>query len=175
MDNQQVGGKQLAQKNSFDIASRTDLSEVRNAVQNALKEIRQRFDFKGSQSNIKLEDNELILVSEDDYKLGAVREILERMLVRRKVSLKAIDFQVAQQAGGGMMRRNAIIQQGIPIDKAKEIVKLIKQTKLKVQMAIQDDLIRVSGKNRDALQEVIHMLKAENFGIDMQFTNYRSK
>jgi len=175
LGNEQTGGEQLAQKNSFDIASRTDLSEVRNAVQNALKEIRQRFDFKGSQSNINLEDNELILVSEDDYKLGSVREILERMLVRRKISLKAIDFQVAQQAGGGMMRQNAVIQQGIPTDKAKEIVKLVKKTKLKVQTAIQDDIIRVSGKNRDALQEVIKMLKAQNFGIDMQFTNYRSK
>jgi len=175
LGNEQIGGEQLAQKNSFDIASQTDLSEVRNAVQNASKEIRQRFDFKGSQSSIKLEDNELILVSEDDYKLGSVREILERMLVRRKISLKAIDFQVAQQAGGGMMRQNAVIQQGIPTDKAKEIVKLVKKTKLKVQTAIQDDIIRVSGKNRDALQEVIKMLKAQNFGIDMQFTNYRSK
>ena len=165
----------MAQQNSFDIASKTDLSEVSNAVQNALKEVRQRFDFKGSQSNITLEENELVLVAEDDYKLGAIREILERMLVRRKVSLKAIDFQTARQAGGGMMRQSAAIQQGIPTDKAKEIVQLIKKAKLKVQAAIQEDVVRVSGKNRDALQEVIQTLKGQDFGIDMQFTNYRSK
>ncbi len=164
----------MAKHNSFDIVSRTDLNEVNNALQQTLKEVRQRFDFKGSRSDVKLDGNQLVLVSEDEYKLRALTDILEQKLVKRGVSLRAVHYLKVEPAAGGTVRQRADIQQGIPAEKGKEISKFIRDTKLKVQASIQGDTVRVSGRDRDLLQEVIRHLKEADFGIDMQFTNYRS-
>lgn len=164
----------MAKSNSFDIVSKTDMEEVRNAVNQAMKEVKQRFDFKKSCSEVKIEGETLVLVSDDDYKLQSLTEILEEKLLRRKVSLKAFDYGKIEPASGGSVRQVVTIQQGIPTEKAKEIVKLIKKEKIKVQAAIQGDTVRISGKDKDILQEVIQLVKAQDLGIDMQFTNYRS-
>lgn len=164
----------MAKSNSFDIVSKTDMEEVRNAVNQTMKEVAQRFDFKGSCSSVRVEDSALLLHSDDEYKLKSLTDILEQKLVRRKVSLKALNFGRVEDASGGTVRQTVDIQQGIPIEKAREIVKLIKRQKLKVQAAIQGDTVRVSGRDRDTLQGVIQLLRDQEFGIDMQFTNYRS-
>jgi len=164
----------MAKSNSFAIVSKTDMEEVRNAVNQAMKEVKQRFDFKKSCSEVKIEGETLVLVSDDDYKLQSLTEILEEKLLRRKVSLKAFDYGKIEPASGGSVRQVVSIQQGIPTEKAKEIVKLIKKEKIKVQAAIQGDTVRISGKDKDILQEVIQLLKAQDLGIDTQFTNYRS-
>jgi uncharacterized protein YajQ (UPF0234 family) len=164
----------MAQQNSFDIVSQVDLAEVNNALQQTVKEVRQRFDFKGSSANVVLEKSELVLTAEDETKLRNMNDILQQKLVRRSVPLKALSYSNIESAAGGMVRQRAKIQEGIPQDKAKEVVKFIKDTKAKVQAAIQGDLVRVSGKDRDTLQGVIANLKAKDFGIHMQFTNYRS-
>src|SRR6476469_5298107 len=165
----------MAAENSFDIVSKVDVQEVSNAIQNALKEIHTRFDLKDSKSDIQLEGKEaLILTSSDDYKLKAVTDILQGKLVKRGVPIKALVYGAVEPAAGSSVRQKVTMQQGIPIEKAKEIVKVIKDSKKKVQASIQGDLVRVSGKDRDALQEVIALLKGRDFGIDMQFTNYRS-
>jgi len=164
----------MAKSNSFDIVSRTDMNEVGNAVNMTMKEIRQRFDFKKSCSEVKIEGENLVLVSDDDYKLQSLTSVLEDKLLRRKISLKAFQYGKVEPASGGTVRQEVSIQQGIPTEKAKEIVKLIKKEKLKVQASIQGDSVRVSGKDRDTLQQVIQLIKAEDLGIDMQFTNYRS-
>ncbi len=164
----------MAKSNSFDIASNTDLNEVKNAVHQTMKEVKQRFDFKGSCSEVQLEGTDLVLHSDDEYRLRSLTDILEQKLVRRGVSLKALSFGKVEDAAGGTVRQTVSIQQGIPIEKAREIVKKIKQLKLKVQAAIQGEIVRVSGKDRDTLQQVIRTLKEEDFGIDMQFINYRS-
>jgi uncharacterized protein YajQ (UPF0234 family) len=159
--------------NSFDIVSSVDLQEVKNAISQAVKEIQTRFDLKGTNSTIELQGEELLLTSSDDYKLKAVRDVLETKLVKRSVPLKALTFSEIDKALGGTVRQKVTLQKGIPIEKAREIVKLIKGTKIKVQPAIQGDQLRVSGKNRDDLQAVMRMLKETDLGIDMQFTNYR--
>jgi len=164
----------MAKSNSFDIVSRTDMNEVGNAVNMTMKEIRQRFDFKKSCSEVKIERENLVLVSDDDYKLQSLTSVLEDKLLRRKISLKAFQYGKVEPASGGTVRQEVSIQQGIPTEKAKEIVKRIKKEKLKVQASIQGDSVRVSGKDRDTLQQVIQLIKAEDLGIDMQFTNYRS-
>lgn len=164
----------MAKTNSFDIVSRTDLNEISNAVNQTVKEVRQRFDFKGSKSDVRLEDADLVLVSDDEFKLSSLKDILEQKLVKRGVSLKAISYGKVESAAGGTVRQAAAIQQGIPTEKAKEIAKFIKDSQLKLQAAIQGDTVRVSGKDRDSLQEVIRALREKDFGIDMQFTNYRS-
>jgi cyclic-di-GMP-binding protein len=164
----------MAKSNSFDIVSKTDMEEVSNATNQTMKEVHQRFDFKKSCSDIKIEAEKLILISDDEYKLQALTAVLEEKLIRRKVSLKAFEYGKAEAAGGNTVRQEVSIQQGIPMEKAKEIVKIIKKAKIKVQAAIQGDTVRVSGKDRDTLQEVIQLIKAEDMGIDMQFTNYRS-
>jgi uncharacterized protein YajQ (UPF0234 family) len=164
----------MAKQNSFDIVSVTDLNEVRNAIQMVIKEVRQRFDFKGTKSEVTLEEEEIVLLGDDEFKLKALTDILEAKLVRRGVSLKALTYGAKEDAAGSTVRQRIKIQQGIPIEKAREIVKLIKNAKLKVQAAIQGDVVRVSGRDLDRLQEVMAMLKEEDFGIDMQFTNYRS-
>ena len=166
----------MAKQNSFDIVSKVDLAEVRNAVNQATKEIHQRYDLKGSDSSIDFDDREarLTLASADEFRLQAVNGILQQKLVRRGVSLKALDYGTIEPAAKGTVRQTVSLQQGIPIEKAREIVKTIKKTKLKVQAAIQEDTVRVSGKDRDTLQQVIAELKETDFGIDMQFTNYRS-
>jgi uncharacterized protein YajQ (UPF0234 family) len=162
-------------ENSFDIVSKVDLQEVSNAIQNALKEIHTRFDLKDSKSDIQLEGKEaMVLSSSDEYKLKAVTDILQSKLIKRGVPIKALNYGVVEPAAGSSVRQKVTMQQGIPIEKAREIVKAIKDSKKKVQASIQGDTVRVSGKDRDALQEIIALLRGHDFGIDMQFTNYRN-
>jgi uncharacterized protein YajQ (UPF0234 family) len=162
-------------ENSFDIVSKVDLQEVSNAIQQALKEIHQRFDLKDSKSNIEMDGKEaIVLTSQDEYKLKAVTDILGTKLVKRGVPLKALNYEKIEPAAGSTVRQKVTMQQGIPTEKAREIVKAIKDTKKKVQASIQGDFVRVSGKDRDTLQAIIAMLRDKDFGIDMQFTNYRS-
>jgi cyclic-di-GMP-binding protein len=164
----------MAQQNSFDIVSQVDNAEVANALNQTIKEVRQRFDFKGSSANVVLEKTELVLNAEDETKLRNMNDILQQKLVRRGVPLKALSYGDIEPAAGGTVRQRAQIQQGIPTDKAKEVVKFIKDSKAKVQASIQGDVVRVSGRDRDTLQDIIAKLKAKDFGIHMQFTNYRS-
>jgi len=162
-------------ENSFDIVSKVDLQEVSNAIQNALKEIHTRFDLKDSKSDIQLEGKDaMVLSSSDEYKLKAVTDILQSKLIKRGVPIKALNYGVVESAAGSSVRQKVTMQQGIPIEKAREIVKAIKDSKKKVQASIQGDTVRVSGKDRDALQEIIALLRGHDFGIDMQFTNYRN-
>ena len=162
--------------NTFDIVSKIDLAEVNNAVQQALKEVHQRYDLKNSKSDIQLneKDHKIVLASLDDFKLKAVADVLEQKLVKRHVPLKGLTFGAIVPAAGSTVRQEITLQQGIPIEKARDIVKLIKDSKKKVQASIQGDLVRVSGRDRDTLQEVIALLRGQDFGIDMQFTNYRT-
>jgi uncharacterized protein YajQ (UPF0234 family) len=164
----------MAQQNSFDIVSEVDRAEITNAINQTVKEVRQRFDFKGSAANVALEEKELVLTAEDETRLRNMNDILQQKLVRRGVPLKAFSYGKVEPAAGGTVRQHAAIQQGIPQEKAKEIVRYIKDTKAKVQAAIQGDVVRITGKDRDTLQDVIAKLKAKDFNIDMQFTNYRS-
>ena len=164
----------MAQQNSFDIVSQVDRAEVINAINQTMKEVGQRFDFKGSSARVVAEEKELVLSAEDETRLRNMNEILQQKLVRRGVPLKAFEYGKAEPAAGGTVRQRAQIQQGIPQEKAKEVVKFIKDSKIKVQASIQGDMVRVSGRDRDTLQEVIAKLKAKDFGINMQFTNYRT-
>lgn len=162
-------------ENTFDIVSKVDLHEVSNAIQNALKEIHTRFDLKNTRSDIQLEGKEaIVLSSADEYKLKAVTDILQSKLVKRSVPLKALTYGSIDPAAQSTVRQRVTMQQGIPTEKAREIVKVIKDSKKKVQASIQGDMVRVSGKDRDTLQEIIALLRQRDFGIDMQFTNYRS-
>jgi cyclic-di-GMP-binding protein len=163
-------------ENTFDIVSKIDLQEVTNAIQQAMKEITTRFDLKDSKSSIALEakDNAIVLHSADEYKLKAVNDILQAKLVKRGISLKGLTYAPVESALGATAKQKITLQQGIPMEKAKAIVQLVKNSKKKVQASIQGDLVRVSGKDRDSLQEIIALLKQQDFGIDMQFTNYRS-
>jgi len=158
---------------SFDIVSKVDLQEVRNALQQAERELTTRYDLKGTGSSAELQGEELVLTAPDDYKLKAVRDVLEGRLVKRQVPLKALVWGEPESALGGTMRVKASLQKGIPTDKAREIVKIVKGMKLKVQVAINGDQLRVSGKKKDDLQAVMATLKESDLGIDMQFTNYR--
>jgi len=162
-------------ENTFDIVRKIDLQEVTNAIQQAMKEITTRFDLKDSKSSIALEGKDaIILHSIDEFKLKHVNDVFQQKLVKRGVPLKGLSYGVVESSLGGTAKQKITMQQGIPIEKAREIVKLIKNSKKKVQASIQGDLVRVSGKDRDTLQDVIAMLKQQDFGIDMQFTNYRS-
>ena len=165
----------MADEHSFDIASKVDLQEVLNAVQQATKEISQRFDFKGSKSTIDLnkDKHEITLVSDDELKLKTVVDILQTKLVKRGVSLKALQYGKIDQAAGNTVRQLVTLQQGIPVDKAKEIVKLIKDTKMKVQAEIQKDQVRVKAKKIDDLQALIALLREKDLGIHIDFLNYR--
>jgi hypothetical protein len=160
---------------AFDIVCNVDLQEVKNAIQHAMKEIVTRFDFKGSGTEIELVDSgaALELRSSDEYKIEAAREVLETKLVKRGVALKALDYGKVESALGGTARQKITLQSGIPIDKAREIVKIVKATKRKVQVSIQGDQVRVSGKKKDDLQSIMGLLKESDLGIAMQFTNYR--
>jgi hypothetical protein len=165
----------MAQENSFDIVSKVDIQEVRNAIDQALKEIRQRFDLKDSHSEITLEGSDAIqLASAGEYKLEAVREILGQKLVKRGVSLKNLTYAKVEPATGQSVRQKISLQQGIPGDRAKEIVKLIKDSKKKVQASIQGDTVRVSSKDRDELQSIIALLRGKDLGVELTFTNYRT-
>lgn len=163
----------MAADHSFDVVSKLDLQEVRNAVDQAMKEIGQRFDFKGSASRVTLEEAGILLASDDDAKLKAVVKVLEERLVKRGVSLKALDYGEVEPAAGGTVRQRVALKQGIPTDKAREIVKAVKGMKMKVQAAIQGDSVRVSGKKLDDLQTVISHLKGADLGLPLQFENYR--
>jgi hypothetical protein len=165
----------VPQEFSFDVVSKVDLQEVQNAVQQASKEIATRFDFRGSKSKIEWNEKELTLTltSDDEGKLKSVKDILETRLVKRGVAVKSLDYQKVEPAAMGTVRQLVKIQQGIASEKAKEIVKTIKDRKLKVQAAIQGDQVRVSGRAKDDLQEVMALLRAGDFGVPLQFTNYR--
>jgi hypothetical protein len=161
--------------NSFDIVSKIDLAEIANAIQQAMKEVTTRFDLKDSKSQIAMEGTDAIMLhSADEYKLKAVNDILQAKLVKRGVSLKGLTYGALESAAGSTVKQKITLQQGIPIEKAKEIVALVKNSKKKAQASIQADVVRISGKDRDTLQEVIAMVKQKDFGIDLQFTNYRS-
>lgn len=165
----------MAADNSFDVVSKVDLQEVRNAVEQASKEVHARFDLKNSNSEIKIEgEDALQLASGDEYKLKAVVEILQQKLVKRGVSLKNLTYGKVEAAAGSSVRQKITLQQGISTEKAKEIVRLIKDSKKKVQASIQGDTVRITGKDRDTLQEAIALLRGHDFGLELQFTNYRS-
>lgn len=165
----------MASNPSFDIVSEVNLEEVQNAVNQSLMEIRQRFDFKNSKSDITLDkgESQLVLVSDDEGKMKSVVDVLQSKLIKRKVSIKSLDYGKVELASGGTVRQTIKIQQGIPQDKGKEIVKFIKGAKVKVQAQIMDNQVRVSGKKKDDLQEVMELLRGKDFDMDMSFTNYR--
>jgi len=163
----------MAQEFSFDIVSRTDMQEVANAMQQAQKELAQRFDFKGSKSAIELNADEIVLISDDEGKLRSVKDIVETKLVKRKVALKALNYAHVEPAAGGTVRQKAKIVQGIESEKAKAIVKAIKDAKLKVQASIQSDQVRVVGRSKDDLQKAMALVREQDYGIPLQFTNYR--
>jgi uncharacterized protein YajQ (UPF0234 family) len=162
--------------NSFDVVSEIDMPEVSNAIQQALKEVTTRYDLKDSKSSIELKekDKKIELASADDYKLKAVVEILEGKLVKRKVPIKNLVFGNIIPAAGSTVRQDITLQQGIATEKAKDIVKKIKDSKLKVQASINGDLVRVSSKDRDTLQQAIALLRGADFGVELQFTNFRT-
>jgi cyclic-di-GMP-binding protein len=162
--------------NSFDVVSKIEMPEVMNAVQQAAKEIQQRYDLKDSKSSIELKEkeNKILLASADEYKLKAVIDILQSKLVKRNVPLKGLSYGEIVPAAGSTVKQEITMQQGIAIEKAREIVKAVKDSKLKVQASIQGDFVRIAGKDRDTLQSAIALLRGHDFGIDMQFTNYRT-
>lgn len=159
---------------SFDIVSKVDMQEVDNAVNQAVKEIGQRYDFKGTENEVTLENESLKILAADDYKLQAIKDILIAKLVRRSVSPKCFNYGKEESASHGAVRVTAGIVQGISKEKGKEIVKLIKETKLKVQAQIMEDQVRVTGKKIDDLQEVMQTLKGKDLDIELQFENMRS-
>ena len=163
----------MAQEFSFDVVSKTEMQEVANAIQQAQKELAQRFDFKGSKSSIELTADEITLVSDDESKLRSVKDIVESRLVKRKVSLKSLDYGKVEPAFTGTVRQKAKIVQGIESEKAKAIVKTIKDAKLKVQASIQSDQVRVTGRSKDDLQKAMALVREQDFGVPLQFTNYR--
>jgi len=163
----------MTQDHSFDIVSKIDWQEVSNSVQTALKEITNRFDFKHSRAEIILEKDKLILIAEDDYKLKSLTEVLEQKMVKRHVPLKAVLYQKIVDGPDRTIKQEVHFQSGIPVEKAREIVKLIKQKKFKAQAAIQGDQVRVFSVKIDVLQEIMAYLRTENLGIHMEFANYR--
>lgn len=158
---------------SFDVVSQVDRQEIDNAVNQARKEISQRYDFKGTKTEILLEGDELHIVSDDDFKVKAVVDVLQSKLVRRNVPLKALVYGKIEPAAGGLAKQTITVQQGIDTDKARQIVKIVKDSKLKVQSQIQADQVRISGKKRDDLQAAIQLLKAQDLSLPLQFINYR--
>ena len=164
----------MAAENSFDIVCKVDMQEVTNALDQARREIETRYDLKGARNEIVLDKADIVITATEEMKLKAIVDILQSRLHRRGVPLKALTYGKVEEAAGGLKRQRIGLQQGIPIDKAREIVRLIKDSKVKVQAAIQEDQVRVSGKNRDDLQKIIAMLKDRELGIAVQFANYRS-
>jgi len=163
-----------AAENSFDIACKLDMQEVANAINQAKREIETRYDLKGSKNEIAQEKMDIVLASADDMKLKAVLDILQSKLHRRGIDLKALTIADPEAAAGGTRRQRISLQDGVPIEKAREIVRLVKDSKIRVQASIQEKQVRVSGKNRDDLQAVIALVKSKDLGIALQFTNYRS-
>ncbi|MDA8235501.1 MAG: YajQ family cyclic di-GMP-binding protein [Clostridia bacterium] len=163
----------MSKENSFDIVSKIEMQEVDNAINQALKEIETRFDFKNSKSEIRQEKDQIILISDDEFKLKNVIDILENKMIKRGISLKALKYGKVEEAAGNTVRQVVDLQQGISKEQAKEVTKIIKDTKLKVQAQIQGDQVRVSGKVRDDLQAVIKALKDKDLDFDLQFINLR--
>jgi cyclic-di-GMP-binding protein len=159
---------------SFDIVSKVEMQEVDNAVNQAVKEIAQRYDFKGSKSEVTLEKESIKVLADDDFRLKAIIDILQSKFIKRGISIKSLDYGKAETASGGMVRQNIAIKQGIGKEKGKEICAIIKETKIKVQGQIQEDQVRVTGKNIDDLQEIIALLKGKDLDVELQFTNFRS-
>ncbi|PYN17484.1 MAG: YajQ family cyclic di-GMP-binding protein [Candidatus Rokuibacteriota bacterium] len=164
----------MAAENSFDIACKIDMQEVTNALDQARREVSTRYDLKGSKCEITLEKTDITVLAPDDMKVKALVDILQSRLHKRGVPLKALTYGDVEQASGGALRQKISLQQGIPIERAREIVRLIKDTKIRVQASIQEDQVRVAGKNRDDLQKIIALLRDKDLGIALQFTNYRS-
>ena len=158
---------------SFDIVSTVEMQEVDNAVNQTIKEIGQRYDFKGSKSEVTLEKDAIRIIADDDFRLKAVVDILQSKCIKRGISLKALQYGKAEPASGGLVRQLVTLQQGISKEKGKEIIALIKENKLKVQAQIMEDQVRVTGKNRDDLQDVIKLLKGKDLGIELQYVNFR--
>lgn len=163
----------MAKDASFDVVSKVDMQEMDNAINQASKEMISRFDFKGSKSSIELKDEEIVLASDDEGKLRSVVDILESKIIKRGISLKSLNYGKVEPASAGTVRQTVKIKQGIDQDNAKKIVKLIKDSKIKVQASVQGDAVRVSGKSRDDLQAVIQLLKEADIAVDLQFNNYR--
>lgn len=163
----------MAKESSFDIVSKVDMSEVTNAINITMKEISTRYDFKGSKSNVSLENEELVLLSDDEYKLGQLKDVLLGKLIKRNVPIKNLDYGKIEKAAGGTVRQRAALVQGIDKDNAKKINTIIKNSGLKVKSQIQDDQIRVTAKSRDDLQSIIAAIKGADLSIDVQFVNYR--
>lgn len=165
----------MASDNSFDVVSKVELQEVKNAIDQASKELHTRFDLKDSKSKIELEGTEAIqLASASEYTLKAVTEILSQKLVKRGVSLKNLEYEKIEPAANSSVRQKIKLVQGIPSEKAKQIVAMVKESKKKAQASIQGDTVRIVSKDRDVLQDIISMLRGKDFGVDLQFTNYRS-
>lgn len=163
----------MAKENSFDIVSKVELPEVQNAIQIALKEISTRYDFKGSKSDISLDKEELVLVSDDEFKLSQLKDVLVSKLIKRNVPTKNIDYGKVENASGGTVRQRAKLVQGIDKDNAKKINTIIKNSGLKVKSQVQDDQVRVTGKNKDDLQQIISAVRGADLPIDVQFINFR--
>ncbi|UYZ11703.1 MULTISPECIES: YajQ family cyclic di-GMP-binding protein [Brevibacillus] len=163
----------MSKESSFDIVSKVDLAEVTNAIHTAVKEIENRFDFKGSKSSITLEKEEIVLISDDEFKLGQVKDILLGKLVKRDVPVKNLEYGKVEPAAGGTVRQRVKLVQGIDKENAKKITSIIKETGLKVKSQIQDDQIRVVGKSKDDLQAVIAAIRKADLPIEVQFINYR--
>ena len=163
-----------AAENSFDIACKLDMQEVSNAINQATREIETRYDLKGTKNEIVQEKMDIVITAPDDMKLKAVLDILQSKLHRRGIDLKALTIKDPESAAGSTLRQRITLQDGVPIEKAREIVRLIKDSKIRVQVSIQEKQVRVAGKNRDDLQAVIAMVKAKDLGIALQFINYRS-
>lgn len=163
----------MADMHSFDIVSQIDMQEVTNAVQQSIKEIQTRYDFKGTRSSVELAKDEIVVLADDEFKRKAVVDILQGKMIKRGISPKALKFAKPEEAAGGMVRQAIGLQKGIEQEKAKKLVALIKETKLKVQAAIQGDQVRISGKSIDDLQAIMMMLKDKEFDFAMQFVNYR--
>ena len=164
----------MAAENSFDVACKIDMQEVTNALDQARRDIATRYDLKGAKNEIEIEKMDITISSTDDMKVKAVLDILQSKLHRRGIDLKALTINDPEQAGGGLVRQKITLQDGVPMEKVKEIVRLIKDSKIRVQASIQEKQVRVAGKNRDDLQAVIALLKGKDLGIALQFTNYRS-
>lgn len=164
----------MSKENTFDIVSRVDLQEIDNALNQTMKELRTRFDFKGSKSKVEFTEGRIVIHSDNDFKLRSVVEILEEKLVRRGINLKSLRYGKVEKAAGDTVRQSADVVQGVDKDLAREIVKMVKETKLKVQASFQNDQVRVSGKNRDDLQAVIRLIKEKDWPIPLQFVNMRT-
>ncbi|PLR81987.1 YajQ family cyclic di-GMP-binding protein [Bacillus canaveralius] len=163
----------MSKESSFDIVSKVEMSEVTNAINIALKEIQTRYDFKGSKSDLSLDKEELVLVSDDEYKLGQLKDVLLSKMIKRGIPIKNLDYGKIENASGGTVRQRAKLVQGIDKENAKIINTIIKNSGVKVKSQVQDDQVRVTGKNRDDLQQIIAAIREADLTVDVQFVNYR--